>query len=135
MKPVQLSTSRSSSVILTWGSDAAICSIRFCAACGTVASSGVIFKPESVRISIWKVVRSRKLVHSVQFFLQRGQPDSQVLLAIRIDSERELPASLRAANFCAGTMYSLKFLNWREPSTQMSPDRRAFLSSARAHSS
>jgi hypothetical protein len=40
--------------------------------------------------SIWEVVRSRKLVHSVQFFLQRGQPDSQVLFVICIDSKREL---------------------------------------------
>jgi hypothetical protein len=37
---------------------------------------------------IRNVVRGHELVHSVQFFMKRRQPTSQILLTLRIDSER-----------------------------------------------
>jgi hypothetical protein len=51
VKPVHSSTSISSSVILTCGSSAADWSIKACAVSGTAASSGVIFRPDSVMMA------------------------------------------------------------------------------------
>ena len=51
LKPVQSSTSISSSVILMRGSNWLVWSISACARSGTAASSGVIFSPDSVRMA------------------------------------------------------------------------------------
>ncbi len=48
VKPVHSSTSISNSVILRCGSSIAVWSIMACAASGTAASSGVIFRPDAV---------------------------------------------------------------------------------------
>ena len=44
-------------------------------------------------------------------------------------------ACFRATNLSTGTRYSLKFLNWREPCTQISPERNAFFNSDSTHNS
>jgi hypothetical protein len=59
----------------------------------------------------------------------------QVLVAVGGHGQRQFAGQLEAGELLGGTRYSSKSLNWREPCTQMSPERSAFFSSDRAHSS
>jgi hypothetical protein len=135
VKPVQSSTSISSSVILTCGSIEAAWLINAWAASGTVASNGVIFRPDSVMIASGNSLAAAMRLTTASCSPSSDSRSCRYCSQSAVTASGRSPACLRAANFAAGMRYSSKSLNWREPSTQMSPERSAFFSSDNAHSS
>ena len=103
VKPVHSSTSSSNSVILTCGRIIAVWSIRACAVSGTAASSGVIFRPDSVMMA-----SGSSLACAMQFAVA-SCVSSSVSRSCRYWSQSVATASgnslacLRLANFAGGT--------------------------------
>ncbi len=103
VKPVHSSTSSSNSVILTCGRIIAVWSIRACAVSGTAASSGVIFRPDSVMMA------SGSSLASAMRLTVASCVSSSVSRSCRYWSQSVATASgnslacLRLANFAGGT--------------------------------
>ena len=120
-------------MILRCGSSIAVWSIMACAASGTAASSGVIFRPDAV-----VMMASGKSLAAAMRLTVASCASNNSNRSCRYWSQSVATASgnslasFKVANFSTGTRYSSKSLNWREPCTQTSPERSAFLGSVPA---
>jgi hypothetical protein len=111
LNPVQRSTSSSRSVILTRGRSIAVWSISAWAVSGTAASSGVIFKPDSVMIASGSPLAvARRLTVSSCSSSTRTRSCRYSSTSVATASGTSL-ARLSAAKVSTGTRYSSKFLN------------------------
>nr|AVR61938.1 hypothetical protein p634-1_00315 [Escherichia coli] len=103
LKPVQSSTSISSSVILMRGSNWLVWSISACARSGTAASSGVIFSPDSVRMASGSSLSLARRVTVANCSSSSCKRSSRYWSLFGLIARGRACSRLSAANFSAGS--------------------------------